>query len=69
MSDETTIRELLTGTMSDYAIPKAHMVPVYELERTVTPSPTNPMGVKGAGAGYRQIINVINLVPGEVGSL
>jgi len=41
--------ELLTGTMSDYAIPKAHMVPVYELERTVTPSPTNPMGVKGAG--------------------
>ncbi len=41
--------QLLTGTMSDYAIPKAHMVPVYELDRTVTPSPTNPMGVKGAG--------------------
>lgn len=41
--------ELLTGTLSDYAIPKAHMVPTYELERTVTPSPTNPMGVKGAG--------------------
>ncbi len=41
--------ELLTGTLSDYAIPKAHMVPAYELDRTVTPSPTNPMGVKGAG--------------------
>lgn len=41
--------ELLTGTLTDYAIPKAHMVPTYELERTVTPSPTNPMGVKGAG--------------------
>lgn len=40
---------LLTGTMSDYAIPKARMVPTYELSRTVTPSPTNPMGVKGAG--------------------
>jgi carbon-monoxide dehydrogenase large subunit len=25
------------------------MVPVYELDRTVTPSPTNPMGAKGAG--------------------
>jgi carbon-monoxide dehydrogenase large subunit len=41
--------ELLTGTMSDYAVPKASMVPVYELDRTVTPSPVNPLGVKGAG--------------------
>ena len=41
--------QLLTGSMSDYAIPKASMVPVYELDRTVTPSPINPLGVKGAG--------------------
>jgi len=41
--------ELVTGTMNDYAIPKASMVPTYELDRTVTPSPVNPMGVKGAG--------------------
>ncbi len=41
--------ELLTGTMNDYAMPRASMVPTYELDRTVTPSPTNPMGVKGAG--------------------
>jgi carbon-monoxide dehydrogenase large subunit len=41
--------QLLTGTMSDYAVPKASMVPLYELDRTVTPSPVNPMGVKGAG--------------------
>jgi carbon-monoxide dehydrogenase large subunit len=41
--------ELETGTMNDYAIPKASMLPTYELSRTVTPSPTNPMGVKGAG--------------------
>jgi len=41
--------ELVTGTMNDYAIPKASMVPSFELDRTVTPSPTNPMGVKGAG--------------------
>ena len=31
------------------AIPKASQLPVYELDRTVTPSPVNPMGVKGAG--------------------
>ena len=41
--------ELVTGTLNDYAIPKASMVPTYELDRTVTPSPTNPMGVKGVG--------------------
>jgi carbon-monoxide dehydrogenase large subunit len=41
--------QLLTGTMSDYAVPRAHQVPYYELDRTVTPSPVNPMGVKGAG--------------------
>ncbi|MGH2533740.1 MAG: xanthine dehydrogenase family protein molybdopterin-binding subunit [Thermomicrobiales bacterium] len=41
--------QLLTGTLSDYAIPKASMVPTYELDRTVTLTPTNPMGVKGAG--------------------
>jgi carbon-monoxide dehydrogenase large subunit len=41
--------ELVTGTLSDYAVPKASMVPVYELDRTVTPSPVNPLGVKGAG--------------------
>jgi carbon-monoxide dehydrogenase large subunit len=41
--------QLLTGTLMDYAIPKASMVPTYELDRTVTPSPVNPMGVKGAG--------------------
>jgi carbon-monoxide dehydrogenase large subunit len=41
--------ELLTGTMNDYTIPRARMVPLYEMDRTVTPSPTNPMGVKGAG--------------------
>lgn len=41
--------QLVTGSLNDYAIPKAHMVPVYELDKTTTPSPVNPMGVKGAG--------------------
>ena len=33
----------------DYALPKADMLPMYETERTVTPTPVNPLGVKGAG--------------------
>ena len=41
--------QLVTGTLMDYAIPVASSLPSYELDRTVTPSPVNPMGVKGAG--------------------
>ncbi len=41
--------QLLTGSMMDYALPKATDLPSFEVERTVTPSPVNPMGVKGAG--------------------
>jgi carbon-monoxide dehydrogenase large subunit len=41
--------QLVTGTLMDYAIPTAAMLPRFELDHTVTPSPVNPMGVKGAG--------------------
>ncbi|HEX2440883.1 MAG TPA: molybdopterin cofactor-binding domain-containing protein [Methylomirabilota bacterium] len=41
--------QLITGSMMDYAMPKADMLPMYETDRTVTPTPVNPLGVKGAG--------------------
>jgi carbon-monoxide dehydrogenase large subunit len=41
--------QLVTGTLMDYAVPRAAYVPQFVLERTVTPSPVNPMGVKGVG--------------------
>jgi aerobic carbon-monoxide dehydrogenase large subunit len=41
--------QLMTGSLMDYAIPKADMLPMYETDRTVTPTPVNAMGVKGAG--------------------
>jgi aerobic carbon-monoxide dehydrogenase large subunit len=41
--------QLVTGTLMDYAVPKAAMAPWMELDRTETPSPVNPMGVKGVG--------------------
>jgi carbon-monoxide dehydrogenase large subunit len=40
---------LLTSSMMDYLVPSAVEMPWFELDRTVTPSPTNPMGVKGIG--------------------
>jgi carbon-monoxide dehydrogenase large subunit len=41
--------QLLTGELTDYAIPKAHDVPWFETARTETPSPVNPLGAKGVG--------------------
>jgi carbon-monoxide dehydrogenase large subunit len=41
--------QLLTGTMMDYAVPRASQMPRIETDHTVTPSPVNPLGVKGVG--------------------
>jgi carbon-monoxide dehydrogenase large subunit len=41
--------QLITGTLMDYAIPKAHQLPWLETARTETPSPVNPLGIKGVG--------------------
>ena len=56
--------QLLTGSLMDYAVPRAEDVPMYELDRTVTPTNVNPMGVKGAGetatiAGSPAVINAV----------
>ncbi len=40
---------LLTGNMATYRVPSAAELPGFTLDRTVTPSSTNPMGVKGIG--------------------
>jgi carbon-monoxide dehydrogenase large subunit len=40
---------LLTGSMADYAVPRAGWFPMLETDRTETPTPVNPLGVKGAG--------------------
>jgi aerobic carbon-monoxide dehydrogenase large subunit len=41
--------QLLTGEFMDYAIPRAGDIPDYILGSTVTPSPSNPLGIKGVG--------------------
>ena len=41
--------QLVSGSMLDYAIPKAHFLPSFETDRTETPTQVNPLGVKGAG--------------------
>jgi carbon-monoxide dehydrogenase large subunit len=41
--------QLLSGEFTDYVMPKAHMMPWIESSHTTTPSPVNPLGVKGVG--------------------
>jgi carbon-monoxide dehydrogenase large subunit len=41
--------QLLTGEFMDYAMPRASDIPEFILGSTVTPSPVNPLGVKGVG--------------------
>ena len=41
--------QLATGSLMDYAIPKAEYFPTIEHAHTVTPTPVNPLGVKGIG--------------------
>jgi carbon-monoxide dehydrogenase large subunit len=41
--------QLLTDNFLTYAIPRATQLPNFELDRTVTPTPHNPLGAKGVG--------------------
>ena len=41
--------QLLTGSFMDYAMPRADDFCDFEIENNPVPTPTNPLGVKGAG--------------------
>jgi aerobic carbon-monoxide dehydrogenase large subunit len=41
--------QLLTNDLRTYAIPRATDAPFFDLDRTVTPSPHNDLGLKGSG--------------------
>jgi len=41
--------QLLTGSLMDYAVPRAGDMPPIRLFSQPTPSPANPLGVKGVG--------------------
>jgi len=40
---------MLSGNLTTYMIPTAPDLPSFALDRTITPSPINPLGVKGVG--------------------
>jgi carbon-monoxide dehydrogenase large subunit len=41
--------QLITGSLMDYALPRAADLPRLKLARTETPTPVNPLGIKGIG--------------------
>ncbi|SRR6266542_625583 len=56
--------QLMTGSLVDYLVPTAAEIPTPVLDRTITPSPSNPMGVKGIGeagtiAASAAVINAV----------
>jgi len=60
-TDDGTLK---TGTLLDYTVPTATEIPPMVLDSTVTPSPTNELGVKGIGeagtiAASAAVINAI----------
>ncbi len=64
---------LVTGSHQDYTLPKAMHVPDMETAETVTPSPRNPLGVKGVGesgavGGLAATVNAVHdaLAPFDV---
>ncbi|HET7029399.1 MAG TPA: xanthine dehydrogenase family protein molybdopterin-binding subunit [Candidatus Limnocylindrales bacterium] len=68
--------QLLSGSMMDYALPRAAWLPSFELDETITPSPVNPIGVKGVGeagciASTAAVANAVNdaLAPLGIGHL
>ncbi len=57
--------QLLSGSLLDYALPRAEWLPSFELDETITPSPVNPLGVKGVGeagciASTAAVANAVN---------
>jgi carbon-monoxide dehydrogenase large subunit len=48
-ADHDSDGNLRTSTLADYLVPAASDVPSITLGHSVTPSPTNPLGVKGVG--------------------
>mgnify|MGYP002652236498 CR=1 FL=1 len=43
--------QLLAGSMMDYAMPRAPMLPSFDTELSETLAPGNPLGVRGGGEG------------------
>ena len=71
---DTRTAQLLTGSLMDYALPRADDLPAFKLQTITEPCTTNPLGVKGCGeagavAGFPAIGNAIADALSEFGEI
>jgi carbon-monoxide dehydrogenase large subunit len=62
--------QLVTGSMMDYAMPRAHDLPSFHVGLTETKAPSNPLGIKGCGeaGAIAAPAAVINAITDAIGS-
>ena len=66
--------QLLSASFMDYAMPRAHHLPMFKDDVVEVPATTNPLGVKGAGeagttAAIAAVMNAIaDAIPGGAGA-
>jgi aerobic carbon-monoxide dehydrogenase large subunit len=62
--------QLVTGSLMDYCMPRAHDLPALKVEMTETKSPSNPLGIKGCGeaGAIAAPVAVINALTDAIGS-
>jgi carbon-monoxide dehydrogenase large subunit len=62
--------QLVTGSFMDYCMPRAHDVPSFKVDVTVTKCPSNPLGIKGCGeaGAIAAPAAVINAITDAIGS-
>src|SRR5438105_3458339 len=69
---DPTSGQLLTGSLTDYCLPRADDLPAIEFAYNVVPCRTNPLGVKGAGEAGAigappALVNAVVDALGEIG--
>ena len=62
--------QLITGSLMDYCLPRAHNLPSLKVDMTVTKCPSNPLGIKGCGeaGAIAAPVAVINALTDAIGS-
>ncbi len=62
--------QLVTGSMMDYTMPRAHDLPSFNVGLTETKSPSNPLGIKGCGeaGAIAAPAAVMNAITDAIGS-
>ena len=62
--------QLVSGSLMDYTLPRAHHLPRFEVGLTETKSPSNPLGIKGCGeaGAIAAPAAVINAITDAIGS-